>query len=1062
MVHSTILLAVAFTTVLGQTVPQQAYSDMQWRLIGPFRGGRALAAAGIPGNPYIFYFGSVGGGIWKSTNAGLTWEPVGDGQMNPSIGALAIASSDPKILYAGTGEADMRSDITYGDGVYKSTDGGLHWEHLGLSDTRQIGKILVDPHNPDLVLVAALGHAYGPNDQRGVFRTTDGGRSWQKVLYKNPDVGAVDLAWDPDDPAIVYATMWQAHRTPWSQYPPDEGHGSSLYKSTDEGKTWTEITGNGLSPKPFGRIGVTVASGSHGETVYALVQTLKKGSGLYRSDDGGQSWRLVGNDPRIIGRMWYFGQVFVDPRNSNTVYVPNVALMRSTDGGKTFTAIKGAPGGDDYHFLWIDPENDSRMIVASDQGTTISLDDGRTWSSWYNQPTAQFYHVAIDNEFPYRIYGAQQDAGTVSITSRSDYGEITFRDWYSVGAGESGYIAPDPLNPNIIYGGDTYGGVFRFDRTTGQSQVISPSVLASFGTPAPLRKYRFTWTSPIVFDCRDPHTLYLGAQVLLRTQDGGLHWKVISPDLTGARSEGSFGRESRTQLGPPTIADAALRGWGVIYTIAPSRVRSGLIWVGTDDGLIQVTKDGGRHWQNVTPPSLSPWSKISLIEASPFEPGEAYAAIDRHRLDDFAPCIYRTRDYGQHWTRADRGIGAESYVNVVRSDLKRKGLLYAGTETGTYVSFDDGDSWQPLRLNLPMVSVRDLAVHDNDLVAATHGRAFWILDDLTPLQQMSKDVIDSDVHLFRPERAIRIRRSENNDTPFPPEIPHGTNPPSGAIIDYYLHSTPRGPVTLDILDASGNLVRRFSSTDQPPENQPQPFMTEWLPRFKPLTVHAGLNRFVWDLRYIPPPVEHYGYSMAIANLHSSREPEGPLVLPGKYLVKLTVDGSSYSQPLNVEMDPRVHVADAALRDQLELAIGVWNRMAEENRLTASVDTLTDQLVSLQHESDIDPLARSTMKSFEAKIASLKDSLNDGELSGLETDIMSADRGPTQQMREAFNTLNSRFSDVKEQWEKLRRDDLARLNRDLEKIGLPRLQLVKAPPQHLEIPGHSSKSFPKSR
>ena len=1046
-VQMLLLLALAVTTAAAQTVPEQAYSDMQWRLVGPFRAGRAIAAAGIPGNPYTFYFGAVDGGMWKTTNAGLTWEPISDGQMNPSIGAFAIAQSDPRVIYVGTGEADLRSDITYGDGVYKSDDGGMHWRHIGLEDTRHIGRILIDPKNPNIVLVAAVGHAYGPNDQRGVFRTTDGGQSWSHVLSKGPDIGAVDLASDPANPEVVYATTWAPRRPPWSQYQPNEGPGSAIYKSTDEGVTWSEVGTQGLPPKPYGRIGVAVARGSRSPFVYALMEAAGRGTGLYRSDDGGQTWELCTKDPNVTSRMWYFAGVTADPQRPNVVYVANRSLMRSTDGGKTFTAIKGSPGGDDYHFLWVDPADDRRMIVASDQGTCLSVDDGRTWSSWYNQPTGQFYHVITDNQFPYRIYGAQQDMGTTSITSRSDFGLITFRDWYSVGAGESGYIAPDPKNPNIVYGGSSYGSVFRFDRATGQSHVISPNLLSSFGMPPPLQRYRFTWTSPIVFDRRDPRTLYLGAQMLLKTMDGGLHWQAISPDLT--RAQKSMAGKS----GPPTIEDAASRGWGVIYTIAPSPLRDGLIWIGTDDGFVQLTRDGGRHWQNVTPPGLPPWSKISIIEASPFDAGEAYAAVDRHRVDDFAPYIFRTTDYGRHWSRADKGIGMGSFVRTVRSDRAKKGLLYAGTETGVCVSFDDGENWQSLQLNLPTVSVRDLAVQDNDLVAGTHGRAFWVLDDLTPLQQMSKKAFASDAFLFRPGRAVRLRRSEQRDTPLPPEEPHGTNPPNGAIIDYYLGAASSSPVTLEILDGSGNLVRQFSSEDQPePPGRAPYFMTEWLPRFQPLSAEAGHHRFVWDLRYPPPETRQYGYTIAaIAGFGTVRVPEGPFVLPGKYQVRLTVGSRVFTQPLEVRMDPRVQVKASELKNQLALAVDVWNSMADYQALSLAVDSVRRQLMGLQREQNLTAQVRSTVRSVEMTAASIRDSLRAaGGISRLESDIMSADREPTEQMREAYRVQKARLSSAERQWKKLTSGDLVRLNTDLERAGASRVNVMGTSARHLQV------------
>src|SRR2546426_324693 len=610
------------------------------------------------------------------------------------------------------------------------------------------------------------------------------------------------------------------------------------------------LTGHGLPAGPVGRIGLAVGRGGR---VYALMGA-KTGAGLYRSDDSGATWRLAGSDPRLTNRNWYFCRVTVDPQNPGVVYVPNVALLKSTDGGKTFDVLKGQLGGDDYQELWIDPTSPTRMVVGTDQGTVITLDNGRTWSSWYNQPTAQFYHVVTDDGFPYRVYGAQQDAGTAGVASRSDFGEITFRDWASVGAGESGYLAPDPLDPDIVYGGDTYGGVHRFDRRTGQSQDISPWPVSTFGQPLPGWKYRFTWTSPLVFDRVDRHALYLGAQMVLRTRDGGLHWESISPDLTGAA-----GRRAATDTSPTTVANAAVRGYGVVYTIAPSPRAAGLLWVGSDDGLIHRTTDGGRHWQNVTPQGLLPWSTISLLEASPFDTAVAYAAVDRHRVDDFAPYIYRTRDGGAHWTRADEGIAPQAYVQAVRADPERRGLLYAGTETGVYVSFDDGDHWQSLQLDLPTVSVRDLAVHDGALVAATHGRAFWILDDLAPLRQLSASVLRAGLPLVAPERAVRVPR------------------------------------------------------------------------------RGGLNRFVWDLRSPPPPAERHGYSIAaIAGHGTVAEPEGPLILPGEYRLRLTAAGRTLTQPLRVENDPRVHVADSALANQLRLALEIWNAMAEQYALRAAV------------------------------------------------------------------------------------------------------------------------------
>ena len=1040
-------LAVALAApARAQTIPPSAYGALRWRLIGPHRGGRVLAVAGIPGDPATFYFGAVDGGVWRTRNAGVTWEPLFDDQPIASIGALALSPSDPNVIYVGTGEAAIRSDITYGTGVYKSTDGGAHWQSLGLADTRHIGKVLVDPRNSGLVLVAALGHAYGPNSERGVFRSTDGGRTWAKVLYKDPDTGAIDLAADPADPQVVYAALYQARRTPWEQYPPDEGPGSGLYKSTDGGATWTALTGHGLPAGPVGRIGLAVARGGR---VYALIGA-KAGGGLYRSDDGGATWRLAGSDPRLTNRNWYFCRVTVDPQNPDVVYVPNVALLKSSDGGKTFGVLKGQPGGDDYHELWVDPKSTTRMIVGSDQGTVITLDDGRTWSSWYNQPTAQFYHVVTDDAFPYRVYGAQQDAGTAGVTSRSDFGEITFRDWAPVGAGESGSIAPDPLDPDVVYGGDTYGGVHRFDRRTGQSQDISPWPVSTFGVPMPQRKYRFTWTSPLVFDRVDRHALYLGAQMVLRTRDGGLHWESISPDLTGAAAQ-----RAATDTGPTTVANARARGYGVVYAIAPSPLAAGVLWVGSDDGRIHRTTDRGQHWQDVTPQGLLPWSTVSLLEASPFDTAVAYAAVDRHRMDDFAPYIYRTRDGGAHWRRIDQGIAPQAYVQAVRADPVRAGLLYAGTETGVYVSFDDGDHWQSLQLNLPVASVRDLAVHGRDLIAATHGRSFWVLDDLTPLRQLGDSALRAPVYLFAPAPAVRLRRSVSNDTPLPPEEPHGTNPPAGAVIDYLLASAPAGVVSLVIRDARGGIVRRFSSDDRPTPPPPEPpqIADEWLPRFEPPTRTVGLNRFVWDLRYPPPPAARYGYSIAaIAGQGTVAEPQGPLVLPGVYEVRLGVAGLTYTRSLRVELDPRVHVADSALVAQLRLGLDIWNAMADEHALAGSLRSARDQIRALAGRS-LDRGTRGSLTAVEGLADSLARAAGGAgdELAGLEAVVESADREPTEQARSVFAIQRERVAGGVRRWQQLLTTELPALNELLARQGAPAVQLQEPPPEKMTGP-----------
>ncbi len=1014
------------------TIPTSAYAGMRWRLIGPFRAGRVLAAAGIPASPRTFYFGAVDGGVWKTTNAGLTWEPISDGQVAPSIGALSVAPSDTSVLWVGTGEADMRSDMTYGDGVYRSTDGGAHWTHVGLEDTRHIGKILVDPRDPAVALVAAMGHAYGPNPDRGVYRTTDGGKSWSKVLYRGPEAGAIDLAADPSNPDLVYAALWAMQRPPWSQYPPVEGSGSGLFRSTDGGKTWTQVMGGGFPSEGVGRIGVAVAAG--GERVYAIVDAPGEG-GLYRSDDGGSTWRRVSADSRVTARGWYFGRVFLDPKDPDVVYLPKVGLYRSPDGGKTFTSIKGSPGGDDYHYLWIDPTDPRRMIAGVDQGATLSLDGGRTWSSWYNQPTAQFYHVSVDDHFPYRIYGAQQDAGNVVIDSRDDYGRITFRNWISAGGGEAGYIAPDPLHPGMAYAGDTYGTVHRFDRSTGQSQDVSPAPAASFYTPFSERRFRFTWTSPIVFDPLDPHSLYLGAQMVLRTRDGGLHWEEASPDLTGAAA--ARGTPADTGRGPLSAANASARGHGVVYSIAPSPVREGLVWAGTDDGRVQLTTDGGAHWRDVTPPDLGPWSKVSVLEASPFDSATAYAAIDRHRLDDLSPHIYRTRDLGAHWTRIESGIPDGAFVRAVRADPVRRGLLYAATEKGVYVSFDDGGRWRSLQLNLPTVAVRDLAVAHGDLVAATHGRSIWILDDLSLLRQVAPETMGSAPHLYRPARAWRLRRSENNDTPLPAEFPQGENPPAGAILDYWLPAGTSGPVRIEILDAAGDTVRGYSSREAP-FSPPAPtyFTSDWLPRSHIPGAAPGHHRFVWDLRWAPPPLAARDFSIAaIAGKGTVMEPQGPLAVPGTYRVRLTADGRTVEVPLEVALDPRVHVSEAALRDQVSLALAVRDALTERTGIARDAGRLAGRLAPLAARGDLPAGLADAARRLRRQVMAAAAALPDG-LASLETVVQSADREPPAQTREAFSRQEAGLRSARGRWEALLRTELPALDARLRKAGLP--------------------------
>ena len=913
-----LLTAALVSIACAQPFPPELYSGLRWRMIGPFRGGRTAAASGVPGQPNVFYIAANNGGVWKSTDAGRVWKPIFDDQATGSIGALAVALSDPRIIYVGSGEGLQRPDLSVGDGIYKSTDSGQSWQHLGLSeglhDAQQISAIIVDPHDSKRVFAAVLGHPYGPNAERGVFRSIDGGATWQNVVYKDENTGAVDLAFDPSNAQTVYAVLWAARQAPWEIGESFKGPGSGLFKSTDGGSTWQPLTG-GLPTvaQGLGRIGIAIAP-SDPRRMYALVDA--KEGGVYRSDNAGANWQRVNHEERVWGRGSDFACVRIDPKDKDVIYIANTSTYRSMDGGASFTAIKGAPGGDDYHTIWINPDDPSIILLASDQGATISVNGGETWSSWYNQPTAQFYHVITDKRFPYWVYGGQQESGSVGTASRGDDGEITFRDWHPVGVEEYGYVAPDPLNPNIVYGGK----VSRYNQATGEVQQVGPSLGRRGG------KYRFVRTMPLLFSPVDPHILYLGSQMLLRTANGGQSWEEISPDLTRASSEIPPGIPPN--LGVFTSADPEKgKHRGVIYTIAPSYKDGNVIWVGTDDGLIHLTRDAGKTWTNVTPPALTPWSKVSVMDASHFDAASAYAAINRFRLDDLAPHIWRTHDFGKTWKEITRGLPDNAPTNTVREDSRRKGLLFAGSERAVWVSFNDGDDWEPLRLNMPATSIRDLTIHEDDLVAGTHGRSFWILDDITPLRQASAAIANSDAHLFKPQTAMRVRWNKNTDTPLPPEEPAGQNPPDGAILYYYLKNA-SDSIVIEVLDAAGKLVRHYSSADQgePPEkdlNVP----TYWIrpPQIPPAA--AGMHRFVWDLRYTPPDALRGGYPMTAIDHNTPREPRGPIALPGEYTVKLTVDGKSFTQPLTVKMDPRVKTPPAGLKQQFDLAMKVVELMS---------------------------------------------------------------------------------------------------------------------------------------
>ncbi len=1031
------LTIIAVFPSFGQQSPAPTFPEMQWRMIGPFRGGRVIPVTGVPGKPNEYLFGAVGGGVWKTTNGGNTWEPIFDAERIASIGAIAVAPSNPQIIYVGTGESDMRSDISYGDGVYKSTDGGATWRSIGLRDSQNVGRILVDPRDPNTVLVAALGHAFGPNPERGVYRSTDGGATWKKVLSKNDDTGAIDLCWDAANPTVVYAALWQTRRPPWNVYAPTNGPGSGLYKSTDSGVTWNQITGHGFPSEGLGRIGIAIAPGQNGNRVYAVLDA--HDGGVYRSDDAGQNWRRASADRRVWQRGWYFGGITADPRNPDVVYVMDTAMYRSTDGGEHFEPIKAAPGGDDYHSLWIAPDDPQRMILGSDQGAAISVDGATTWSSWFNQPTAQFYHVITDDRFPYRVYGSQQDSGTAAVSSRSDYGQITFRDWQPVGGEESGYIVVDRANPDIVYGGGPFGALRRFNWTTGQSFDISPSAIR-FNN----EKLRFTWTSPVVNSPQNRQVLYFGAQFVLRSTDWGQSWQTISPDLT---LRGAAMAAAQNQNSAPKTTPKKEQPRGVVYTIAPSPVRAGQIWAGTDNGVIQLTLDDGAHWSNVTPPDVAEWSQISLIEASPHDAAVAYAAVDRHQLDDFNPYVYRTHDAGKTWQKIAAGLPPGGYVHAVREDPERKGLLFAGTELGLFVSFDDGDRWQPLQNNLPVSSIRDLVIHGDDLVVATHGRSFWILDDIAPLREWTATIAAQDARLFHSWPAIRIRRSENRDTPLPLETPTGQNPPAGAIFDYFLKSAATGEVTLEIHDEQGNLVRRYSSEDKAPDVSETPEIQKyWLPKFAPLPKSPGMHRFVWDLRYAPPAAMRHEYDMtAIIGSGTVLMPQGPLALPGEYEVALKVGGQTYKSTFTVAIDPRVKVPredlvkqleleqkiDAALTNATDTAQAIAQVREQLKALKTSLSAKPDAKALLQTVNDLDQRAEKIQGNPQAEWPQMPGGLIgvDGSLGMLAVAVGSADSAPTATSQAAFEENAKQLNDLLAQWQSLQKD-FAQLNQKL--------------------------------
>ncbi len=1014
----------SFTFVFAQQYPENTYDGMRWRMIGPFRGGRTRAVAGVPAQPNVFYIGAVNGGVWKSNDFGRTWNPIFDQQDTQSIGAIAVAPSDPNIVYVASGEGLHRPDLSVGDGIYKSMDAGKTWTHLGLRDGKQIPALAIDPHDSKRLFAAVLGHPYGPNEERGIFRSTDGGETWQKVLYKDPNTGGSDVEIDPSNPDVIYASLWEVREGPWEDNNELDGTGGGLFKSTDGGNTWRSLK-KGL-PADLSQINVTITA-SQPSRLYATIATTvhgdygsDKGLGFYRSDDAGENWYPATTDPRPAMRIGG-GDLMVpkaDPKNPDVVYSTSIVTVKSTDGGKTWMSLRGAPGGDDYQNMWINPNDPNIILLVSDQGAIVTVNGGETWSSWLNQPTAQLYHVATTNEFPYKVCGGQQESGSVCTSSRGNDGAINFRDWRPVGVIEYGYVAPDPLEKDLVYGAGR-NEVSKFHWSTGQVENVTP-------IPLKAAKYRSDRTEPLVFSPVDPHVLYHAANMLFKTTNGGHSWQSISPDLT------------RANPGiPASVGDLASKNpkagkqRGAIYSLAPSFHDLNVIWAGTDDGLIWKTSDGGKDWTNITPSDLTPWSKVSQIAASHFGDDSAYVSVSRFRIGDPYPYIYRTHDGGKTWKAITAGLPVDSPVDTVREDTVQKGLLFAGTETAVWVSFDDGDHWQSLQLNLPHTSMRDLLVHENDLIVATHGRSFWILDDITPLRQLA--AVQAKPFLFQPQTAYRIRRDTNTDTPIPPDEPAGKNPPAGAIIDYFLPQQSSDTVSLEILDAQGKLVRHYTSADKPDvtqaELEKQLIPLYWIQMPKILSASEGMHRWVWDLRYPAPTAATHEYPIAAVPHRTPREPEGPLVVPGAYTVRLTANGESYTAPLNIKLDPRVKTTQQELEQQFDLATRLSSMMTESSQAVIQARSMLDQIKKMTPQANGAMLE--SLKSFQQKITGIlqkadSDSSQEptllgvnGDVSTLYTNVNRADAAPTEALTAATNETERSLSVVMKRWNDLK-------------------------------------------
>ena len=1076
--------AATANTPIDDSESQGPWKGMQYRLAGPFRGGRVVAVSGVVGQSDTYYFGAVAGGVWKTTDGGLNWKPIFDKtkDASPSIGAIAVSESDPNVIYVGTGEACIRGNIVGGNGVYKSIDAGSTWKLVGLRDTHAIGRLIVDPKNPEVAFVAALGHPFADNEERGIFRTRDGGKTWEKVLYKDAKSGGIDISFDPTNSNILYAALWQAHRTPWSM--DSGGPGSGLYKSIDGGTSWRELKGHGLPEGVLGRIGVTV-SGANPNRVWAVVEAEK--GGIYRSDDAGESWHLLTDDHRFRQRAWYYSHIFADPKSADTVYILNTAAYRSNDGGKTFTNLR-APHGDN-HGLWIDPTNPKRIMNGNDGGATISTNGGNSWTTEYNQPTAQFYHVTTDNRFPYSIYGAQQDNSTVGIASASPEGAIDRSDWYDVGGGESGYIAPDPTDPQIVYAGSYGGEITRYDHRTHEEQSINPWPVNPIGWAPADVKHRFQWTEPIVFSPHDPKTLYFAGEVLFKTTDAGMSWSIISPDLT--RNDKS---KQAASGGPITKDNTGVEVYDTIFSVVESPIQKDLIWAGSDDGLIQLTRDGGQHWENVTPKAMPEWGTVSMIEASPRDAGTVYVAVERHKMDDFAPYVFKTTDFGKTWTSLSAGLPANNYVHAVRVDPRRPRLLFAGTEQGVYFSFDDGAKWQPLQLNLPATPINDLVIKHNDLVLATHGRSFWVLDDITPLEKYTDSIPQQNAYLFDPAATNHtVFRSGG----FGGQGNAGRNPPAGAVIDYWLKTslkkpekkeTPTGDlakaettkaeagktdeakpdgakpdsekpeppkITLEILDSGGKVIRKFPKKEEPAGAGDEEDFFSRGGSANSLPADAGLNRFVWDLRYEGaikvPRAPLWGGST-----------DGPEALPGIYQVRLTVLGKTYTAPLEITTDPRLKVSSEELAKQFDLLLKIRDKVTETDDAIIQIRDLRDQISAVNKRLKDDPREKTIADAGKAldkkmteveealiqtKAKSGQDVLNfpvrlNNDLVALSGVVGSANTAPTRQSYEVFDMLTKKVDEQLAKWKTIVSADVSAYNNLVKQQEVPALMITQ--------------------